>query len=433
MNTSVSRAVPAGLIILCGCAIATIGFGPRSAMGFFQQPIISANGWGRDVFSFALALQNLLWGVGQPFMGAIADRFGTLKVLCVGALLYAAGLATMTVATDPLTLNLSAGVLIGFGLAGSSFNLVLAAFSKLLPPEKRAMAFGAGTAAGSFGQFLFSPIGVGLIRDYGWQNALLIFAAITLLILPFALAVATTPNTKPAAGAQSAAESQSIMQALTQAFGHRSYVLLVLGFFTCGFQLAFITVHLPSYFKDIGIPPEVGGWTLALVGVFNIAGSLSAGWLSNRMPKRWILAIIYTARSVVTLGLLASIPFAAVPVSVFGLTSIGTLPLTVGVVAALSFGALTGLLWLSTVPPTAALVSLMFGPRYMAMLYGFAFFSHQVGGFLGVLLGGILFEKTGSYDIVWWLSIALGLASALINLPIIERAAPGRWQIQAAT
>lgn len=427
MNTSVSRAVPAGLIILCGCAIATIGFGPRSTMGFFQQPIISANGWGRDVFSFALALQNLLWGVGQPFMGAIADRFGTFKVLCIGALLYAAGLATMTMATDPLTLNLSAGVLIGFGLAGSSFNLVLAAFSKLLPPEKRAMAFGAGTAAGSFGQFLFSPIGVGLIRDYGWQNALLIFAVITLLILPFALAVATTPNAKPAAGTQSAAESQSIMQALTQAFGHRSYVLLVIGFFTCGFQLAFITVHLPSYFKDVGIPPEVGGWTLALVGIFNIFGSLSAGWLSNRMPKRWILAIIYASRSVVTLGLLASIPYVAVPVSVFGIQT------TVGVVSALAFGASTGLLWLSTIPPTASLVSLMFGPRYMAMLYGFAFFSHQVGGFLGVWLGGILFEKTGSYDVVWWLSIGLGIASALINLPIVERAAPGRWQIQPAT
>jgi MFS family permease len=434
MNTSVSRALPAGLIILCGCAIATIGFGPRATMGFFQQPIITANGWGRDVFSFALALQNLLWGVGQPFMGAIADRFGTLRVLWVGALLYAAGLATMTMATDPLTLNLSAGVLIGFGLAGSSFNLVLAAFSKLLPPEKRAMAFGAGTAAGSFGQFLFSPIGVGLIRDYGWQNALLIFAGLTLLILPFALAVATPPNAKPAAAAApNSAESQSVIEALTQAFGHKSYVLLVLGFFTCGFQLAFITVHLPSYFKDVGIAPEVGGWTLALVGVFNIVGSLSAGWLSNRMPKRWILAIIYAARSVVTLGLLASIPYAGSTVSLFGITTLGGLPLTVGVVAALSFGALTGLLWLSTVPPTAALVSLMFGPRYMAMLYGFAFFSHQVGGFLGVLLGGILFERTGSYDIVWWLSIGLGIASAVINLPIVERAAPGRWQVQAAT
>jgi MFS family permease len=426
MTTAATRAVPAGLIILAGCAIATIGFGPRATMGFFQQPIIQANGWGRDVFSFAIALQNLFWGIGQPFMGAIADRYGSLRVLWVGSLLYAAGLYLMTVSTDPLTLHLSAGVLIGFGLAGSSFNLVLASFTKLLPPEKRSMAFGAGTAAGSFGQFLFSPLGVGLIRDYGWTNALTIFAAITLLMLPLALAVATRPIVKSNEAPAGSADSQSVMQALSQAFGHRSYVLLVLGFFTCGFQLAFITVHLPSYFKDVGMPPEVGGWTLALVGIFNIIGSLTAGWLGNRMPRRWILAGIYFARSVATVGLLMSIPFVAVPVTVFGMAT------TVGVISALSFGAFTGLLWLSTVPPTASLVSMMFGPRYMAMLYGFAFFSHQVGGFLGVYLGGILFERTGSYNIVWWLSVGLGVASALINLPIVEKPAPGKWQAQAA-
>lgn len=419
MNTHTSRAVPAGLIILCGCAIATIGFGPRASMGFFQQPIISANGWGRDVFALALAMQNLLWGVGQPFMGAIADRFGTLKVLWTGLALYAAGLYMMTVATDPLTLNLTAGVLIGFGLAGSSFNLVLAAFAKLLPPEKRSMAFGFGTAAGSFGQFLFSPLSVVLIRDYGWQNALTVFALLTLLAMPLALALATPPQGKSGASAANEnVEGQTVRQALAEAFRHRSYVLLVLGFFTCGFQLAFITVHLPSYFKDVGLPPEVGGLTLALVGLFNIVGSLSAGWLGNRMPKRWILAAIYLARSIVTIGLLASVAYVHQPVSVFGYVT------TVGVVSALLFGAFTGLLWLSTVPPTAALVSIMFGPRYMAMLYGFAFFSHQVGGFLGVFLGGILFEKTGSYDVVWWLSVGLGIFSALINLPISEKPAP---------
>ncbi|WP_284178387.1 MFS transporter [Rhabdaerophilum sp. SD176] len=426
MNATASRALAPGLIILAGCACSMLTFGPRATMGFFQQPIISTHGWGRDVFAMALAIQNLLWGVGQPFMGAIADRFGTLRVLWVGASLYAAGLALMTVAGDPLTLNLTAGVLIGFGLAGSSFNLVLAAFGKLLPPEKRSMAFGAGTAAGSFGQFLFSPLGVALIRDYGWQNALLIFAGLTMLVLPLALAIATPPQKQAAANAAPSADNQSVKQALNQAFRHRSYVLLVLGFFTCGFQLAFITVHLPSYFKDIGLPPEVGGWTLALVGIFNIVGSLSAGWLGNRMPKRWILAAIYFARSVVTIGLLLSIPFVAQPVSVFGIVT------TVGVLSALTFGAFTGLLWLSTVPPTAALVSIMFGPRYMAMLYGFAFFSHQVGAFLGVWLGGLLFERTGSYDVVWWLSVGLGVASAIINLPIIERAAPGRWQPQPA-
>lgn len=427
MNAASSRALAPGLIILAGCLCSMLTFGPRSTMGFFQQPIINANGWGRDVFAMALAIQNLLWGLGQPFMGAIADRFGTMRVLGVGATLYAAGLALMTVATDPLTLNLGAGVLIGFGLSGSSFNLILAAFGKLLPPEKRSMAFGAGTAAGSFGQFLFSPLGVSLIRDYGWQNALLIFAALTMLVLPLALAVATPPQKKAGDGANpSPVETQSIKQALNEAFRHRSYVLLVLGFFTCGFQLAFITVHLPSYFKDIGLPPEVGGWTLALVGIFNIIGSLSAGWLGNRMPKRWILAAIYLARSVVTVGLLMSVPYVASPISVFGIQT------TVGVVSALVFGASTGLLWLSTVPPTAALVSIMFGPRYMAMLYGFAFFSHQVGAFLGVWLGGALFERTGSYDIVWWLSVGLGVASALINLPISEKAAPGRLQVKPA-
>ncbi|MCA1952889.1 MAG: MFS transporter [Hyphomicrobiales bacterium] len=429
------RVLPVALVILAGCLCSMLTFGPRSAMGFFQQPIISANGWGRDVFAFAIAVQNLLWGVGQPFMGAIADRFGTLRVLWIGAGLYAAGLYLMTFSTDPLTLNIGAGVLIGFGLAGSSFNLVLAAFGKLLPPEKRGMAFGFGTAAGSFGQFLYSPLGVMLIRDYGWQQALVIFAGLTLLVLPLALALATKPQDKaPGTGmmAPSAAAGQSIRQALAEAFRHRSYVLLVLGFFTCGFQLAFITVHLPSYLKDIGIPPEIGGWTLALVGIFNIAGSLTAGWASNRVPKRWILALIYLARSVVTVGLLLAVPFAAVPVSLFGIQSMAGIPLTIGVLTALSFGALTGLLWLSTVPPTAGLVSIMFGPRYMAMLYGFAFFSHQVGGFLGVWLGGLLFERTGSYDIVWWLSVALGIASALINLPIVERAAPGRWQLQGA-
>ncbi|MCZ8186676.1 MAG: MFS transporter [Beijerinckiaceae bacterium] len=426
MNATASRALAPGLIILAGCACSMLTFGPRATMGFFQQPIISTNGWGRDVFAMALAIQNLLWGVGQPFMGAIADRFGTLRVLWVGASLYAAGLALMTVAGDPLTLNLTAGVLIGFGLAGSSFNLVLAAFGKLLPPEKRSMAFGAGTAAGSFGQFLFSPLGVALIRDYGWQNALLIFAGLTMLVLPLALAIATPPQKQAAANAVPSVDNQSVKQALNQAFRHRSYVLLVLGFFTCGFQLAFITVHLPSYFKDIGLPPEVGGWTLALVGIFNIVGSLSAGWLGNRMPKRWILAAIYLARSVVTIGLLLSIPFVAQPVSVFGIVT------TVGVLSALTFGAFTGLLWLSTVPPTAALVSIMFGPRYMAMLYGFAFFSHQVGAFLGVWLGGLLFERTGSYDVVWWLSVGLGLASAVINLPISERAAPMRLEPKPA-
>jgi MFS family permease len=422
-----SRALPASLIVACGCIVAMLTFGPRSAMGFFQQPIIAANGWGRDVFSMAIAIQNLLWGMGQPFMGALADRFGTLKVLWVGITLYAAGLYCMTISTDVLTLNLSAGVLIGFGLAGSSFNLILAAFGKLLPPEKRPMAFGFGTAAGSFGQFLFSPLGVGLIRDYGWQNALTIFAGLMLLAVPLALAVATRPvKTAAADSGASEADKQSIAQALAEAFRHKSYVFLVLGFFTCGFQLAFVTIHLPSYFKDVGMPAAAGAITMALVGLFNMIGSLGAGWASTRMPKRWILAGIYAGRSLVTVLFLASIPYVGVPLTIFGIET------SVGIISAMLFGAFTGLLWLSTVPPTAALVTLMFGPRYLAMLYGFAFFSHQVGGFLGVWLGGVLFERTGSYTVVWWLSIGLGLASALINLPIVEKPAPRKLAPQAA-
>src|SRR5215471_2555224 len=386
------------VIVICGCVIAILTFGPRSALGFFLTPLSRANGWGRDVFAFALAIQNLLWGVGQPFAGAIADRFGTVRVLSAGAILYALGLALMAKSTTPGMLDLSAGVLIGFGLSGCSFNIVLAAFGKLVPESWRSLSLGAGTAAGSFGQFLFSPLGVLLIDLYDWQTALLIFAALMLLILPLSLVLAT-----PRAGAPAAVgdvPSQSIRQSLAEAFGHRSYVFLVLGFFTCGFQLAFITVHLPAYLIDRGLSAEVGGWTLATIGLFNIVGSLGAGWLGSRMSKPYLLSAIYFAR--------------ALAIAVFVLLPPSTL-------ATLAFGAAMGLLWLSTVPPTSALVALMFGTRWLAMLFGFAFFSHQVGGFLGVWLGGIVFERTGSYELVWWLSILFGVLSGLINLPIVEK------------
>ena len=384
------------VIVVCGCVIALISFGPRSSLGFFLTPLSSANGWGRDVFALALALQNLLWGVGQPFAGAIADRFGTVRVLGVGAVLYGLGLAIMAYATTPLALHLSAGVLIGFGLAGCSFTIVLAAFGKLVPEQWRSMAFGAGTAAGSFGQFLFSPLAVALIGAYGWQNALLIFSATMLLLVPLALVLATPPATTSAG----AVAPQSLRHALGEAFAHRSYILLVLGFFTCGFQLAFITVHMPAYLVDRGLSAQVGGWTIAVIGLFNIVGSLSAGWLGDRLPKRYILSVIYFARAAAVLA------FISFPVT--AITSI-------------AFGASMGLLWLSTVPPTNALVALMFGTKWLAMLTGFAFFSHQVGGFLGVLLGGIVFERTGSYDAIWWLSILFGVLSAVVNLPIVEK------------
>jgi MFS family permease len=384
------------VIIICGCAIALLSFGPRSSLGFFVQPMGREFSWGRDVFGLALAVQNLLWGLGQPLAGAVADRFGVLRVMCVGAVLYAGGLLMMRYAATPLSLDIGAGVLIGFGLSGCSFNLVLSAFSKLLPPERRGIALGAGTAAGSFGQFLFAPFGVALIDNFGWQTALTVFAFLMLLIIPLSLALATPPATSANVAV---ADQQSFRTALAEAFGHRSYVLLMLGFFTCGFQLAFITVHLPSYLVDRGMPVQTGGWVVAAIGLFNIIGSLSVGWLQSRFPKRYILSAIYFTRA------LSIVVFISFPITTF---------------SAIAFGVVTGLTWLSTVPPTSALVALMFGTRWFATLYGFAFVSHQVGGFLGVLLGGIVFEKFGSYTPIWWLSVLFGVLSALINLPIVE-------------
>jgi MFS family permease len=400
MSVPASRRFSPEFIVLAGCAIALITFGPRAAAGLFQIPMTTEYGWGRDTFGLAIAIQNLLWGVGQPFAGAVADRFGAVRVICAGALLYALGLVVMSQATTPAALHLGAGVLIGFGLSGCSFNLVLGAFGKLLPEKWRPMAFGAGTAAGSFGQFFFPPIGHVLIEALGWHQALIIFAFSVLLVLPLSLALATRGADAGTAAAPRALPNQSIAQALSEAFRHRSYVLLVLGFFTCGFQLAFITVHLPAYLKDAGLSAAIGGWTLAVIGLSNAVGSLSAGWLSTRMSKRYLLAWIYFGRAV------AIAAFIMVPPT----------PVT-----CIAFGIAIGLLWLSTVPPTSALVMLMFGTKYMAMLYGFAFFSHQVGGFLGVYLGGVLYEAFGNYNLVWWLSVALGVASAVINLPIEER------------
>jgi MFS family permease len=387
------------VIVICGCLCAMLTFGPRSTFGLFLSPMSAANNWGRDVFALAFAVQNLLWGVGQPFAGAVADRFGTARVLSAGAVLYAAGLILMTYSSTPLSLELSAGVMIGFGLSGCSFNIVLGAFGKLVPEEWRSLALGAGTAAGSFGQFLFAPAGAALLEGVGWQSALTIFGLIILLVIPLSLALSTPPMASSAATPGNPG-TQSLMHALAEAFGHRSYVLLVLGFFTCGFQLAFVTAHLPAYLLDRGLTVEAGGWTLATIGLFNIVGSLTAGWLGNIVPKRYILSVIYLVRA------LSIIAFISVPMTN---------------TTALLFGIVTGLTWLSTVPPTSGLIAVMFGTRWLAMLFGFAFFSHQVGSFIGIWLGGVMFERTGSYDLVWWLSVTFGVLSALINLPIVER------------
>jgi len=383
------------LIIGFGCLISLMSFGPRSSLGFFLTPMSSANHWGRDVFAFALALQNLLWGIGQPLAGIIADRFGAGRVLCAGGVMYAAGLALMSHATSASALDVSAGVLIGFGLSGTSFMIVLAAFGKLLPQEWRSRAFGFGTAAGSFGQFLYSPVAVGLMDAFGWQQTLVVFAVGSLAMLPLSVALAT-----PAAEVAKGAAPQSLRQALSEAFANRSYVLLVLGFFTCGFQLAFITVHMPAYLVDRGLSATVGGWTLATIGLFNIIGSVASGWLGDRMPKRYLLSFIYFVRAA---AIFAFIWFPVTPFS------------------CIAFGATMGLMWLSTVPPTNGIIAVIFGTRWLATLGGFAFFSHQVGGFLGVWLGGIVFDRTGSYDTVWWLAILFGVLSALVNMPIVEK------------
>jgi MFS family permease len=396
--TSVRSWQTPAVILLCGCLIGVLGFGPRSALGLFLTPMSSLHGWGRDVFALALAIQMLVWGAAQPFVGAIADRFGPISVLSVGALLYAGGLGWMTYAATPGELHLTAGFIIGIGLAGTSFTVVIGAFGKLLPPTWRSIGFGAGTAAGSFGQFLFSPLAVGLNGHFEWQTTLLIFSAIILLIMPLSLALAFPKSAQ--SGGSTAAAQQSVTQALREALGHNSYVLLILGYFTCGFQLFFITVHLPAYLVDRGLSADVGAWTIAAIGLFNIVGSLTSGWLSDKMPKRYLLATIYFLRS---LAILAYISLPITPVS------------------SVVFGAMMGLLWLSTVPPTQGLVALMFGTRWLTMLAGFAFFSHQVGGFLGVWLGGVLYERTGSYDVIWYFAILLGILSAVINLPIVEK------------
>jgi MFS family permease len=385
------------IILICGCLIALIGFGPRSTLGLFLAPVTQEKGWGRDIYALALALQMLLWGAAQPFVGGIADKFGAVRVMWVGAALYALGLAGMAYATSQGALVLSAGFLIGFGLAGTSFTVVIGAFGKLLPPSWRSLSFGIGTAASSFGQFLFSPLAVGLNQVLDWHATLLVFAAIVLAIMPLSLALARPRDAETGA---SAGPAQSVMEALREAMSHRSYVLLILGYFTCGFQVFFITIHLPAYLVDRGLGVDIGAWTIGLIGLFNIIGSISAGYLGDKMPKRYILAAIYFLRSA------AILVFILVPAS----------PTT-----SMVFGATIGLLWLSTIPPTQALVALMFGTRWLTMLAGLAFFSHQVGGFLGVWLGGILYERTGSYDVIWYLTILLGFFAAAVNLPIVEK------------
>lgn len=392
-----------GFVILCGCMIALVAFGPRSIMGLFIEPLSVDRGWGRDVFALAIAFQNLLWGAGGPVAGALADRYGPGPVLAGGGLLYAAGLALMPFADSQIALHLTAGVLIGLGLACASFGIVITGLSRIVPPEKRSWAAGIATASGSMGQFLFAPMGQSFIAAWGWQTALVLMAGFIMTIPLLAGAFLGAGGRGSATTNTLSGADVGFRRAMLLAFRHPSYVLLVIGFFVCGFQLAFITTHLPPYLVEGGISPSLAAWALALIGLFNVIGSYTSGVLGGKVSKRLLLCANYFLRGVSTAA------FILLPMT----------PTTVVI-----YAAVLGLLWLSTVPPTSGLVTLMFGTRYLGMLYGFAFFSHQVGGFVGVLLGGVLYEATGSYDFVWWLCVALAMGAALIHWPIVERPAP---------
>ena len=392
-KSPLSRSVIIALV--AGCAIATIGFGVRATFGLFLDPMTEARGWDRETFALALAIQNLVWGIGVPFAGMIADRYGTRIVLMFGAVCYGGGIWGMAEAESGAALHLFAGVVVGIGVSFTSFALVLTAFAKIVAPDRRTLALGLGTAVGSLGQVIFSPLGNELIDRYGWETALIALGVMVILIVPLAIAMPSDPS---AVGESDV--GRSIRSELRQAFAHRGYVLLTLGFFVCGFQIAFITVHFPAYVKDLGLPASVGAYAIALVGGFNVVGSFLAGIAGQRWSMKSSLAVIYAVRSILILGLLL-LPKTQLTIYVFAATM--------------------GLMWLSTVPLTSGIVAQVFGARFMATLFGVVFFSHQLGSFLGVWLGGRIFDATGSYDPIWWASVVLGIAAALVHLPIDER------------
>jgi len=381
------------VVLVCGGLILTLGMGIRHGFGLFLQPMTSDLHWGRETFALALAVQNLVWGATQPFAGMLADKYGSARVVLAGVVLYVLGLAMMAHPGAPWQFVLSAGLLIGTGLSGVTFSVISGVLGRAYPPEKRSMALGISAAAGSFGQFAMLPITQTLLTHVGWYGALLALSAIGLLMAP--LAVAMVEN-----GAKAVhAFQQSAGEAMSEALAHSGYVLLTVGFFVCGFQVVFVGVHLPAYLADHGMAPHVAVTALALIGLFNIVGTYTTGWLGARMPKRYILSFIYFGRAVV-IALFVFLPLSQASVYAFAIA--------------------LGLLWLSTVPPTNGIVAQVFGVRYLAMLSGFTFFSHQIGSFLGAWLGGRLYDALGSYDVVWYIAIALGLVAGLINLPIDE-------------
>ena len=397
-------------LLMCGAAIATLSMGIRHGFGLWLQPITQAQGWTRETFAFAIAIQNLSWGICGIFAGMLADKLGAFKVLLGGAVLYSLGLVGMALSPTGFMFTLTAGVLIGAAQAGTTYAVIYGIIGRNISADKRSWAMGVAAAAGSFGQFLMVPIESFLISNIGWQQALLILAGAVLLIMPLALGLRESGF----GGGQAAKRDHTIVQALREAFKYPSFQLLMAGYFVCGFQVVFIGVHMPSYLKDKGLSPEVAGYALALIGLFNVFGTYAAGSLGQRMPKKNILVFIYFTRAVVITA------FIAAPLS----------PMSVYI-----FSSIMGLLWLSTVPPTNAAVAQIFGVAHLSMLGGFVFFSHQIGSFLGVWLGGVLYDRTGSYDIVWYITIALGIFAGLINLPVreapIQRAAPTQQALGA--
>ncbi len=384
-------------VLICGGGLVTLSMGLRHGFGLFQLPMVQAHwaqGWTRETFAIAIALQNLLWGITGPIAGAWADRFGALKVIVAGVILYASGLVVMALATHGLMFSIGAGVLIGCALSGTTYSIVYGVIGRTALPEKRSQALGIAAAAGSFGQFLMVPVEQSMISWFGWQQALLLLAAAALLMAPLALGLREPKQLVTAGG-------QSIKQAIREAFANPSFRWLMAGYFVCGFQVVFIGVHLPAYIKDHGLEPTVAVVALALVGLFNVFGTYTAGQLGARLPKRYLLSFIYFTRAVFIIAFLA-LPLS--PWSVY------------------LFAAAMGLLWLSTVPLTNGVIAGIFGVQYLGMLGGFVFFSHQVGSFLGVWLGGYVYDKTGSYNLVWSITIALGVFAGLANLPIKESA-----------
>lgn len=385
------------LLLISACLLVMLSFGYRSGFGLFVKPISEANSWGRDVIGFSMAIQNLVWGVVAVFAGGLADRFGNVRVIISGAAIYALGMGLMPHVTAPWMLHSTAGMMVGAGVAGTSFGIVLPALARAVSEDRRQWVLGVGTAAGSMGQFLVVPISQGLIDQVGWISALHILA-----VSAFAMAVLAMPLAPYAGGGKSETNvpAQTMRQALSEAFQHRSYVLLVSGFFVCGFHVAFITAHLPAYLSDLGFDAKIGAWSVATIGLFNVFGAYMSGIISGRRERRSVLIWIYLLR--------------AVAITAFMLTP-------VSLVSVFAFCAAMGLLWLATVPPTSGMVAVMFGTRYMSLLYGFVFLGHQLGSFSGVWLGGWTYERTGNYDLVWWIGIGLSLAAAALHWPIQEK------------